>query len=295
MNKYLIFRTDRIGDFLLTIILIRSIKRSDSKSYIKVVASKKNFDYIKSFKNIDEVIELKNNTISKIKISIQLYKDNYKAVIIHDGKNRSKFISLFLKTKQKIIVNSKRLIAQIDKIKYVLGKLNYQFEKEDLNTLSGRQYEQKFNLPNNYVSFHFDEKWIFNDYIKSYQKIEPTENELYSFLHTLVNKLNKNIIITTGVNTPKLLSKIFSKGIHPKIKLIDNLNFIETEKIIVNSELLISCHGAVSHVCAAKNIKQIDIIDKSYDYSLWTKHFRNYHSITRSSFVELSKAIIDCL
>ena len=59
MKKYLIFRTDRIGDFLLTAILINSIKRNNPNSYIVVVASESNFDYIKTFKNIDEVFLLK--------------------------------------------------------------------------------------------------------------------------------------------------------------------------------------------------------------------------------------------
>ena len=58
---------------------------------------------------------------------------------------------------------------------------------------------------------------------------------------------------------------------------------------------MISCHGSVAHVASAKNIKQIDIIDKSYSYSRWTHHFRNYNSIFRTSFDELSKRIIDKL
>lgn len=32
-NKYIFFRTDRIGDFLLSTILIKSIKRSDKNSF----------------------------------------------------------------------------------------------------------------------------------------------------------------------------------------------------------------------------------------------------------------------
>ena len=40
-NKYIFFRTDRIGDFLLSAILIKSVKRSDKNSFITVVASKK--------------------------------------------------------------------------------------------------------------------------------------------------------------------------------------------------------------------------------------------------------------
>ena len=54
MNRYLIFRTDRIGDFLISAILIKSIKLNDPKSNITIVASKKNYDYIKSFNFVDE-------------------------------------------------------------------------------------------------------------------------------------------------------------------------------------------------------------------------------------------------
>ena len=35
MNKYLIFRTDRIGDFLILAILIKSIRRNDPDSLMK--------------------------------------------------------------------------------------------------------------------------------------------------------------------------------------------------------------------------------------------------------------------
>ena len=63
MNNYLLFRTDRIGDFLLSAILIKSIKRNDKNSFITIIASKKNYDYIKTLKLIDKVIlypEIKN-------------------------------------------------------------------------------------------------------------------------------------------------------------------------------------------------------------------------------------------
>ena len=40
--KYLIFRSDRIGDFLITLPLIQSIKGNDENSSIEVVCSSKN-------------------------------------------------------------------------------------------------------------------------------------------------------------------------------------------------------------------------------------------------------------
>ena len=72
-----------------------------------------------------------------------------------------------------------------------------------------------------------------------------------------------------------------------------NLNFQNLEAVIIKSSLIISCHGAVSHIAAAKKIEQIDIIDKSYNYSKWTKHFRNYKSLERKKFNILTDDIIN--
>ena len=57
--NYLIFRTDRIGDFLITSSLIKAIKRNDPKSKVFIVASNKNADFIKKCDLVDEVIFIK--------------------------------------------------------------------------------------------------------------------------------------------------------------------------------------------------------------------------------------------
>ena len=41
MKRFLLFRTDRVGDFLLTLSLIKIIKINYPKSEITVIASKK--------------------------------------------------------------------------------------------------------------------------------------------------------------------------------------------------------------------------------------------------------------
>ena len=84
MTSYLIFRTDRIGDFLLSAILINSIKRNDPYSNITIISSKKNHDYMKSFHFVDEVILLENNFYSKIKLINKLRSKFYDNIIIHD-------------------------------------------------------------------------------------------------------------------------------------------------------------------------------------------------------------------
>ena len=297
MNKYLIFRTDRIGDFLILAILIKSIRRNDPDSFINVVASEKNYNYIKSFKIVDKVTLLTKGILSKLKLIYFLRKEKYNTIIVHDRKQRSILISLFLKTNLKIVSNANLNISYFSDIKKILNHLNFSFDKADLNTLNNRTYVGLENLENNYILFHFDEKWIHKEYISNYINIEPSEKELVSFFNLLVNKTNKKLVVTTGLNSPQILNKIFRDKFNSKINYFNNLNFLEIESIIDKSDLLISCHGAVSHLATAKNIKQIDIIDESKTnfYKKWTDHFRNYSFIYRKNFNDLSKEIINLL
>ena len=115
------------------------------------------------------------------------------------------------------------------------------------------------------------------------------------FLDSLLNKTKKRIIITTGLVPPKILETFIKNNNNQNIVIHKNLNFFELENIVLNADVLISCHGALSHVAAAGNIKQIDIIDKSYNYKFWTKHFRNYTPVERDSFESLSFKLLSLI
>tara|TARA_B110000305_G_C19399732_1_gene619464 strand:+ start:541 stop:1482 length:942 start_codon:yes stop_codon:yes gene_type:complete len=297
INKYLIFRTDRIGDFLVTAILIKSIKRNDPNSYIQIVSSKNNYNYIKSFSTVDEVLILNKGFFNKLKLIKNLRKNFYKSIIVHDSKKRSRGVSFFLKKDLLILSDIGQNLSYFKDIKKILMSLSFNFNNSDLNTLDGRFNLTKKNIKfkNNYLVFHFDEKWIFDQYITKYIKIEPTYDEFFSLLKLIISKTNKNLIVTTGLRPPKFLRKIKNNKTNPKIFFYNNMNFFDIENIIKKSDCLIACHGAVSHVAAAMNIRQIDIIDKTYNYAKWTKHFRNYNSLNRAPFNELSDKIIKLL
>ena len=296
MNKYLIFRTDRIGDFLITSILINSIKRNENNSHITLVVSEKNYDYIKSFKFIDKIILLKKGLLERVKLINYLIKDNYKSIIIHDEKNRSKFISFFLHADLKILPKINSEESYIFGIKNILKKLNFDFVENDLNTLNNRFYNHSINLKN-FVMLHFDEKWIKNEYIENYASIEPIKSEFISLLIDIVKKTKKKLVVTTGLVKNNLFDDIKNLKINDNIIFLNNLTFLQIESLINDTDLLISCHGAASHVAAAKNKKQIDIIEKSkyYYYSKWTYHFRSYNFIYRKKFDDLSKDILKLL
>lgn len=297
-KSYLIFRTDRIGDYLLTNILIRSIKRCNPISNIDIIASDKNFSYIKSFIDINNVYLFKRSFIHRFNLILNLRKFKYDHIIIHDRKFRSKLISFFLK-KKNIIQTNKNFNSYIDDIKLILDKLNLNFNEDDLNSLinSKKNNLPKKNLYSNYINFHFDEKWIYKYYIKSYTNIEPNLEELGQFLENITNKSKKKLIITTGNIPLEILIRLKNIKLNKNIIFIDQINFIDLELITSRSDLLIGCHGALSHVAAAYNIKQLDIIEasKSSFYHKWTKHFRNYNVIYRKDFSQLSLEILDKL
>ena len=289
--NFLIFRTDRVGDFLLSLFLIKNIKKAYPNSRITIVASVKNYNYIKTFDEVDNVIILNNNFLSKLKAIFYLRKKKYDTIIIHDGKNRSKFISFFLKYKRRLICITDLIKTQSDIIKNVCIQLNIKFNKSSLNFLDNRKHSKTIPF-NQYVHIHFDEKWIFDDYIRKYTNIQPNETEFLEFLNKIIKK-NKKIIITTGKRSSKLLGFLKGKINDDDIKIFENQNLLEIENIVFNSELLITCHGWISHIASAKRIRQIDIIDKTYPYNTWTSHFRNYTSLDRKPFNLLSQEIID--
>ena len=292
--RYLIFRTDRIGDFFLTCILIKNIKFNDPNSFITIVCSKKNYDYISRYKNIDQIIIYKKNLFSYFFNLFKLLKKKYHYSIIHDDKDRSKIMNFIVRKNNTILIDNKVHLSKIDVIKNIIKEIGFDYSENDLNILDSK--EGLFDKSKGeYVVFHYDEKWSNVTYFSNYINIEPNIDELISFIKQLEQKLKLKIIITTGCYAPKNLINIISSHSFKNVEILLNQSFFELEKIIFNSKLLISCHGSVSHIAAAKNVPQIDIIDKSYDYSEWTSHFRNYNYVHRKKFTDLSKDINNVL
>jgi len=290
MSNYLLFRTDRVGDFLVSCILINNIKRNDPNSFIAVVCSENNYNYISKCKFVDSVFIYKKNILSYLTNVIKINKKKYNFTIIHDEKDRSKILNYLIRKDKTISIDKNRSKTKIQVIKNIIYKLGFSYSENDLNI-----YDTKDNLfdksKGDYIVFHYDEKWSNNSYVSNYINIEPNLDELINFIKQLEQKLKVKIVITTGNCAPKNLIKLASSYYFENVEILLNQSFLELEKTVFNSKLLISCHGSVSHIAASKNISQIDIIDKSYDYSVWTSHFRKYNYVNRKKFSELSEDI----
>ena len=97
MKRFIFFRNDRLGDFLLITNIIRSIKKKYPSSKITVVASKYNYNFIKKYEIIDDVILYNKsfNFLKKIEIFNKIVKETYYASFTVDGKSFSNLCNIF--------------------------------------------------------------------------------------------------------------------------------------------------------------------------------------------------------
>ena len=103
MKRFIIFRTDRLGDFLIITNIIKAIKKKYKESHITIVGSPYNKKLINSYKNINKVLVYDKN--SKLSKKISIFKNiighNYYCSLSLDGKSFSNIANFFLKAKFK--------------------------------------------------------------------------------------------------------------------------------------------------------------------------------------------------
>lgn len=181
------------------------------------------------------------------------------------------------------------------------------FNKSDVSFLKENKiYLKKIKIIKDFILLHFDEKWIYEQYITKYKSIEPNLDDLDEFIYNLIKKSKKNLIITTGMMNNDLIKKLllsfnkendnlYTKVFNDKlIQLYINIDFFELEYLIKNSSFLIGCHGASTHLASAHGIKIYDIFDLSQKnfYLKWINHIENYSYFYRENFSDLKRKIL---
>ena len=328
MNKYIFFRTDRTGDFLLSAVLIKAVKRNDPSSHITVVGSKKNYNFIKDMNFVDTTIIYPEKIIDRLKFFYSLFNKKYFFSCVLDGKKRSFYANLLIRAKIKIACTYKIFFkyifyfffkkilidsdysTKIDEMKSILKILNFNYNDNDLNILTERIYDQSnitefLSNKENFILFHFDEKWIYEQYLKSYIPIEPNSYlDLINFLEKIANKTNNNLIISSGNRNNKFIDNFkndfteINKNIYNfnnnKIFFLNNLSMKQLELVISKCTTFVSCHGTPTHIAGAFNKKIIDIVDVSEKlfFVKWSAHFRKYEQLHRYEFSKLSEIIL---
>ena len=234
--KTLIFRTDRIGDFLISCPFIISYRKKNPKNKIYVVSSEYNYSYIKNFHFIDKVISLKNENkfLTKLfillKIVFLLKKEKFDDIIVLDGKKRSFFIAFCLKGKKTIFHQSQSIQYlskllnythvfnyiiqnQIKNFSYLANIKLFNINHQNINIYENYNFEKKYVHENKYILLHLDEKWFTSLYYKDFEDINPSEEQLETFVNKILNILphNYDLIISTGNKELDIINRYVKK------------------------------------------------------------------------------------
>ena len=327
--NFIIFRNDRIGDFLVSSLLINDFKKKNKNFHFTVVCSKKNYYYVKNSKLVDNVLLIPSNFFERIFFYLKLLRKKYDISIVLDGKKKSILSSIILRSPKKILITNKasykflfhflfsKIIhilpneTRIGELKKVSKYLNFNFDDQSTKYFNNHnlvtdKIKTFINNINDYNIFHFDEKWIFDKYIKTYQNIEPSRDDLFNFIKDILIESKNDLLITTGkhqnslINFLKLQFSRFDENIYTykfnnqNVYIVDNIDIFNLEYIISKSSIVITCEGTPSHLANMYNKKIIAIIDKSEAriFFNWTAHFTKISLLPRSNFKDISSQII---
>ena len=102
MKKFIFFRTDRLGDYIIIKNIIYKLKKKYPNYEIIVVASQYNYNFIKQNKLINRVILFNKNfnLFKKIKIFKDIIKNKYYGSFSIDGKSFSNLCNFFINSIQ---------------------------------------------------------------------------------------------------------------------------------------------------------------------------------------------------
>ena len=261
--KTLIIRTDRLGDFYVTIPYINCLTRIYGKKNVDVVVKKHIYSHIKK-KNFlyNRLYSFPERGIfERIYLLLKLRKQKYKQLIIFDGKDRSIILSKFLninkiyhtypQTKSNYLTNllfSKKYISFLDNriiplkdlYKKIFNEIGIKIIKKDYKILLFKNIK-RINIFKNenigtkkFTHIHVDEKWFPNFYIRKFTNISPNIKDFYLFLRKIITTKKTNLIITTGTIELPFIKNISNRYFNLKDKGYFYLKVGKFKAILLN-------------------------------------------------------------
>ena len=304
MKKFIFFRNDRLGDFIILTNIIRAIKKKYKDSHISILCSPLNSSFIKRYKIVDQVHVYSKHIsfLKKIEILRKIISENYYASFAVDGKSFSNLCNLLINSKYKLglIYKYKFFNIWFSKPNFLY---NYLFFNKSETFTSKKNLKKIEHLPSKFLSlgnflglkiklkdrYFFEtnnnENLKFNKFKLRYLKknyllihfdekwndILFINNKLFSSLLYLQKKTKKQLILTSYQNNFNYF-KTLKKNIKQyknfaNISIIENSNLFFFERLINNSICSVSCHsGFLVQIAGSNNTNLIDIINKN-DYN----------------------------
>jgi len=320
MKKFIFFRNDRLGDFIILTNIIKSIKKKYKDSHITVLCSDLNHKLVKKYKIIDQIY-IYNKEISffkKILLLKKIINKNYYASFAVDGKSFSNLCNFLIKAKYKLglIYNYKLFNFWLSKPNFlynyfVFSKFETFTSKENLQNIEhlpkklidlGNFFRLNLKLKDKYYfkinpkddsnfkkyySKYIKKKYILIHLDEKWNDVDSIESKLFSSLSNLQKKIKKKIIITSFKNKfnyfNNLKKDILRLKSNKNFLLIENSNLFFFERLIRYSICSISCHsGFLVHIAGTNSAKLIDIINKN-DYK-WYSSWKPKNTVHKFIF-----------
>ncbi len=283
IKKVLVFRTDRVGDVLLSIPAIRALQQSFPKAQISVVVQKSFACLLEGCLNIKTIITYNkkrdNGFWGTLKFIINLRKKRFDLAVVLNPKKRS------------------NIIAFLSGIPYRLGYqhkwgflLNY---RVDDKKYEGKKHEIEYNLnlvanigaytddKNFYITVKKEDE-DFIDFLLKKSKVK--NNECLIAIHPgsschskmwridrfaqvgqrIKDKRQKAIIIIIGSKEEEELGKTLERLIQKRVvNLTGKLNLDQLAALFKRCSLLISTDSGPVHIAGAVGLKSIVIFGRN--------------------------------
>ena len=291
-GKICISRIDKIGDMILTLPVIKSVKIQNPSLEIHILASAYNAKVLKNIKYVDKVLSIGSNARSFIKEIRQLRKIKYDFFINFSPNIKSFILCFFSKSQKKatlILLSryrnnffSKALLRIFTKIfchfQYVVNRFerlgknqelhqtNMMFSLiEECNIKYSQDVSIDIGLPLTKLIFyqektiviHLSNKWINSFY---------SENNLLELISSINNK-NFKVILTTDHSTQNKFKKIYD--CYKMISGIEFRNLIERiDNNGSNKKYIQLINEAFTN---SKSMQKNTIILDNLDYDSWLR------------------------
>ena len=316
MKKILIFKTDRLGDFLNISPVISNLKLNYPSCEITLICSSYNKPIVQYYHNdLNYIVYRKSLVAFIIKNFYFIFLNKYDLILQLDGKNHSYLLSTLIRSTKKACINfikykkffglnfkinrpnffiksffnlveiSYENYKHIDNKKFhylglylsLLDKLNIKIESKN-HYLPFNPKSKTIFLNKKYLLFHLDKRWELFPLI--------VRENLKKKLISLSN--NSKIVITSNIGSNNFFNYIKKELINIKnIQFFDEPNLHNVISLVYFSETCVSSHsGLIVHSGAAFKKNIIDLVSPNINDELdrWIPFNINYKRFDINNF-----------
>lgn len=271
LKRILFIRSDRLGEFLLSLPAIKLVKENYPQSLIYCLAERKNISLIEDIPFIDYFLEFKGTFTKGIKGALSLArllkKEKFDCAVILNPHKNFHLATYLAKIPLRVGYNHKWpffLNRKIEDKKFLNSKREYEYNIELVKLICKNIFLPKFELPTlSPSSLKFLENQI--DLNKKYIVIHPFSSSRdkkidLGFWEVLVDKLHKKSDIVLIGGEENILQSQHLKAKLGLINLVGKLNLKLLATFLKhNAFLVISTDSGPMHLAGILNIPTVGL------------------------------------